>query len=197
MEHKAFLFDTQTFNRELNPLILDAGLRNNPEPLRNFIDNNIGRVYSLYTEELLDANWKEELENGGVQELADFALTYYYSLDDDRGLSYFWDALLEVLYNILSKSDSEYYILGRSLAKQDFILDPGRMGMGFVQAQDVSDILRELNRCRDSFINNGLPNKEDLLYEDITLEELIEAYDQLIILYKEALESNRGLLMTF
>lgn len=197
MEHKAFLFDTQEFNHELNSMILDAGLKNNPEILLKFINNSIGRVYSPYTGELLDTSWKDELENGGVQELADFALTCYYSPEDDCGLSYFWDVLLEALQGIRTKFDPEYCVLGEPLRKQEFVLDPGGMGMGLVQAEDINNIHRELIGRRERIIANGLPKDEDLLYEDITFEELVEAYDELIRLYKAALENKKGLLMTF
>jgi hypothetical protein len=197
MEHKAFVFDTQAFKRELEHIIFDAGLKNHPEIIQKYIDKHIGKVYSPYTEDLLEEDWEEELENGGVQELADFALTCYYSVDDDCGLSYLWEALLEALRNISIKVEPEYCVLGHSLKKQDFILDPGAMGMGFVQAKDIFAIYKELIRCRGEFIQNGLPSDEDLLYEDITLEELVEAYDKMIALYKDALDNSHGLLMMF
>ncbi|WPC39860.1 hypothetical protein [Clostridium sp. JS66] len=72
MEHKAFIFDIKGFNERLSALIIEAGLKEDTTQLVKFIDDNLEIAYSPYTGELLDKNWREELENGDVQEVADF-----------------------------------------------------------------------------------------------------------------------------
>ncbi len=196
MEHKAFIFDTQAFKEELYPIIISSGLDKNPIPLYKFINNHLGKVFSPYTGILLEADWESELENGGIQELADFSMTCFYSPDDDRGLSYSWDSVLEVLKNVSEKLDPKYCILGESLEAELFLLDPGGMGTGFVEAEDVPLIYKILVESKDKVVTNGLPSREDILY-DINITELIEAYDELVLLYKDATEAKRGLLMTF
>ncbi|WP_025699913.1 hypothetical protein [Paenibacillus durus] len=196
MEHKAYLFDTDNFNKELSNIIITSGATNDVDSLMVFIVEKIGTVRSVYTGELLNKEWEKELENGEVQELADFAMTCYYSPEKELGLSYAWDALLEALNMMSTKFHPDYYILGRPLESELFKLDPGGMGLGFVYAEDISSMYNELIDLKQLLINNSLPSSNDLVYH-ITFPELIEAYDELIMLYKEAKEANCGLLMTF
>lgn len=195
MEHKAYLFDTNGFMKELSETIITSGTTNDIKLLKEFIFNHLGIVRSVYTGELLDKEWEQELENGEVQELADFAMTCYYSPDEEQGLSYLWDALIEALVKLPTKFDPNYYILGRPLESEMFILDPGGMGLGFVYAEDVPSMYNELLELKRNLISNGLPSN-DLVYH-ASFSELIEAYDELVILYKDATEAKRGLLMTF
>jgi len=196
MEHKAFIFDTNKFNQELRQLILTAGKTNDPQPIKQFITNNFQKLKSPYTGEALYSKWETELASRDVQEYADFALTCFYSPEDDFGLAEAWDALLESFKRLFAENEAEYYILGKPLKEDTFTLDPGGMGMGFVEAKDILEISRLLRNNRDSFIKNGLPPAEDLLYE-LSMEELIEAYNDLFQLYQKAARDNKGLLMTF
>lgn len=195
MEHKAFLFNTEQFNKQLRPIILAAGNNNDLTLLHDYITENIGKVRSTYSGELLENDWENELELGNIQELADFSLTCLYDPEDDLGLSYSWDILMEVLKTLSSKLDAEYCILGRPLETDTFRLDPGGMGMGFVQMIDTPLILQDLIHLRDAVIEDGTVPAE-VLYE-CTLSEIVEAYDGLLELYKEAVENKNGLLMTF
>lgn len=142
MEHKAFLFDTSGFDRELRKIIITSGENNDPNSLIEYIMNNKGKIRSVYTGELLEIDWQNESEK--------------------------------------------------------FRLDPGGMGMGMgiVHSEDVPLILKDLIDLKSTFIQNGLPPIEDSLYE-YNLQELNEAYNQLILLYREARDNNKGLLMTF
>ncbi|OBY76343.1 hypothetical protein BBG47_27705 [Paenibacillus sp. KS1] len=196
MEHKAFIFDTVGFNKELREIIIAAGITNDTGSLKSFITENMGRVRSVYTGDLLNAGWEEELENGGVQELSDFAMTLYYSLEEDSGLYYAWDSLIEALQVMSTRFHPEYYILGRALKSGAFRLDPGGMGMGFVYAEDIPFICNELIHLKRNLSINGLPLSNDVIYET-PIDELIEAYDELIRIYEEANAAKCGLLMTF
>lgn len=195
MEHKAFLFNTEQFNKELRPIILAASKNYDLNLLRSYIMENIGKVRSIYSGELLENNWENELELGNIQELDDFSMTCFYNPEDDLGLSYSWDILIEVLKTLSTGFDAEYYILGRPLETDTFRLDPGGMGMGFVQMNDTPLILQDLIDLRGALIEDGTIPAE-ALYE-CTLSELIAAYDELIALYKEAVEHKSGLLITF
>lgn len=195
MEHKAFLFNTKGFEQELCRLIIACGEKNDPEPLREFITNRIGRVRSVYTGELLDHDWEDELEVGNVQELADFSMTCFYDPEEDHGLAYAWDDLLENLKELPASFDHEYVLLGRPVGAGTFQLDPGGMGMGFVQADDVPSLLKGLIECRSTFAEKGMSSDGALNMSGFS--ELIEAYDELILLYKKAAEHQFGLLFTF
>ncbi|OAB38857.1 hypothetical protein [Paenibacillus glacialis] len=196
MEHKAYLFDTDAFSEELGEIIIASGATNDIDSLKAFITKNMGKVRSVYTGELLNNEWEKEIENGSVQELTDFAMTCYYSPEEELGFSYTWDALLEALSMVSPKFHPDYYILGRQLESGGFTLNPGGMGLGFVYADDIPSMYNELIDLKQKFIDNGMPSSNDLVYQ-ITFPELIEAYDELIILYKEAKEAKCGLLMTF
>lgn len=189
MEHKSFLFNTSAFKKELSEIILTAGDTENEDLLTCFINENLEDLKSPYSGEELTGEWEEELGTEDVQELADFAMTKYYNPDEELGLSYNWDTLLESFDKLDLKFNSEYYILGESLKSENFNLDPGRMGLGFVNSKDICCIHRELISLKQNFIEICETENFD--------EEIISAYDELIEIYEEAKESNCGLLMTF
>lgn len=189
MEHKSFLFNTSAFTKELSEIILTAGETDNEKLLITFINQNLNDLKSPYSGEELTAEWVEELETEDIQELADFAMTKYYNPDEELGLSYSWELLLESFDELDLKFNNEYYILGKSLDSENFTLDPGRMGLGFIDSQQISSIHKELISLKQNFIN---------IFETESLDkEVIQAYEELIEIYEEAKESNCGLLMTF
>lgn len=197
MEHKAFIFDIKGFNEKLSALIMEAGLKEDTTELVKFIDYNLGIVFSPYTGELLDKNWREELENGDVQEVADFCMTCFYDPQEDVGLSYSWDGVLKGLKKLATKLPAEYYILGNPLRKDNFLLDPGRMGTGFVKTEDIGVIYADIKELKESFRESVVSSQiKDLVY-DMSSEEIIKSYDEVISLYEKAFTANRGLLFTF
>jgi hypothetical protein len=196
MEHKAFLFETSKFFGELAPIIFRAARNNDKDLLRSFINSRIGVVRSPYTGEFLKGNWEQELENGDLQELADFAMTCYYNPQEDRGLGYDWDPLLESLRMSSTAFDPGYVILGRQITDGQFVLDPGRMGTGIVQAEDVPGITVELRRLKPDMLVRKIQNNPKVLYP-VSEEEFISSCRDLDTLYQDAARSNKGLLMTF
>jgi hypothetical protein len=189
MEHKSFLFNTSAFTKELSEIILTAGETDNEKLVISFINQNLNDLKSPYSGEELTSEWIEELETEDIQELADFAMTKYYNPDEELGLSYSWELLLESFDELDLKFNNEYYILGKSLDSENFTLDPGRMGLGFIDSQQISSIHKELISLKQNFIN---------IFETESLDkEVIQAYEELIEIYEEAKESNCGLLMTF
>ena len=199
MIHEAYLFDSALFERELVDVIAAAVRRDDLQPIYEFIDRHIENCTSPYSGEELDECWREELEEQDIQELCDFALTRYYDAEDDIGLGYSWDALLNALKFLDLKFNAEYYVWGQEFSVDDFVLDPGGMGMGFVEAEDVADMLLDLTRNKAAFSEKIKDNNiecEELLYE-LSLEELEEAYDELINLFEIAKSERQGLLFVF
>lgn len=197
MEHKAFVFDINGFNEKLSALIIEAGLREDTVQLEEFIDHNLGVICSPYTGELLDNNWRSELENGDVQEVADFCMTCFYNPQDDMGLSYSWDAVLQVLKTLKTKLPSEYYILGNPLKQDNFVLDPGRMGTGFVKAEDIPIIYRDVKELKEEFKKNPASFQGIVAVYHMSFEEILKSYEEVINIYEKAHKANRGLLFTF
>ncbi|MNE67467.1 hypothetical protein D3C80_1630770 [compost metagenome] len=116
-------------------------------------------------------------------------MTKYYNPDEELGLSYVWESLLELFDDLDLKYNREYYILGESLNFKNFILDPSKMGLGFVNSEHVNDIHRELVSLKENFAAICETENFD--------ENTINVYEELIEIYQEAKESNCGLLMTF
>lgn len=197
MEHKAFIFDVRGFNDKLSALIIEACLQNDIAKLIKFIDDNVGIVCSPYIGELLDNNWREELENGDVLEVADFCITCFYNPKEDMGLSYSWDGVLETLKRLKTRLPAEYYILGNPLRKDKFIFDPGRMGTGFVKAEDIGVIYTDIKELQDSFKESASSSQVKVLLYDMSTEELLKSYGEVIKLYEKAFTANKGLLFTF
>jgi len=189
MEHKAFLFDTSDFIKELSEVILTAGNTDNEDLLISFINENLEDLKSPYSGEELTDEWQQELETKDIQELADFAMTKYYNPDEELGLSYNWDSLLESFDRLDLKFNSNYYILGEPLKSHSFILDPGRMGLGFVNSNYISSIHKELLNLKENFTAICQENNLD--------SELIISFDELLEIYKKADEAGSGLLLTF
>lgn len=197
MEHKAFIFDTRLFSVELLPVLEECVPGNDVGALKAFVSSHLNGAKSPYSGEALETDWESELGVGDILEVADFAMTCYYSPEDDRGLGETWDALLETLRKIRSKSlDVDVAVLGTPLRIGSLDLDPGRMGTGFVQAEDIAGFRDNLESLRGEVLGAELPDGQDLLYE-ISREELVEAHDYLIELYSDAAEGGGGLLFTF
>ncbi len=197
MEHKAFIFDTCLFSAELLPIMEVCIPKNDVASLKDFVRAHLANAHSPYSGEALQAEWELELCAGDILEAVDFAMTCYYFPEEDRGLGEAWDALLETLRKMKPRGlDAERAVLGKPLKVGGLEIDPGRMGTGFVQAEDISGVHDSLRRLRVKMQSAKLPLAKDLLYE-LSGEELMEAYDNLTELYKDATEENKGLLFTF
>ncbi len=196
MQHKAFLFDTDVYYGQIEPVIENCCLTGNSGVVCEYINNNLKQIYNPYTAENLEADWQNELESGTMQELFDFILTRCYEPDDDIGLEYSWDGMLEVIkeMNILDDAEEDICVLGRPLVYAGVEINPGLMGLGIVKASEVKRIKDILTRNREKLEAIDIP--EDLLYE-LEEDELIDAYDDLCSMYKRAEVEKKGLLFTF
>jgi len=191
MEHKAFIFDFNAFLK-LEKEIINAVKKSDTKPVYDFINKNLDECVSPYSEEELDENWQDELESEDLKELCDFALTCCYDITDDQGLSNIWEALLNIMKQLEWSFAAEYYILGNGVSYGDFDLDPGGMGTGFVEKNDIEKMNSDLIKNRGKFIEklktvNKMENKNDLE----------EGYEVLLSLYSDALNEKKGLLFTF
>lgn len=191
MEHKAFVFDTEKFHAEIEPVMKDS--IKNTEVAHQYICNHLDELQSPYTDDALDENWEEEFDELTLQVYFDILLTACYDVEDDRGLGEMWDAVNEVIKELDVFEEGELPVTGWTVEIDDVIVDPGMEGLGIIDCDEVEEILETLKENRDE-AENAEP--EDLLYE-AEPEEWMEAYDDLCNLYEEALRQKKGLLLTF
>lgn len=194
MEHKAFLFDTNKYHEQIEPIIEKCCKTNNTSEVRAYINENYEQIANPYTGDVLDVNWENELESGSMQELFDFALAGCYAPDDDIGLGYAWDGVLEAIKEMHVVEDAEICVLGNSLIYAGVEVNPGLMGLGLVEANDVV-------RIKDMLLINqekleSMEFSEDVLYE-LEQDELMDAYDDLCTIYESAEREGKGILFTF
>ncbi len=147
MEHKAFLFDYEDFRGELQPILEQALISGDVSNLRSFIELNILELTDPYEGKPLTSGSSSSIENGDIHEYRDFALTKYYSPQDDRGLGAEWEIIQQLLERQTARQDSP--ILGNALGPRGGEFDPGRMGSYFQSPEQVQSnlkYLRELNK---------------------------------------------------
>lgn len=191
MEHKAFVFDTEKFHAEIEPVMKDS--IKNTEVAHQYICNHLDVLQSPYTGDELDEGWEEEFGELTLQVYFDILLTACYDVEDDRGLGEMWDAVNEVIKELNVFEEGELPVTGWEVEIDDVIVDPGMEGLGIIDHDEVAEILQILKENRDEAAN---AEPEDLLYETEP-EEWMEAYDDLCSLYEEALRQKKGLLLTF
>src|SRR5262245_55922903 len=98
IEHKAYLFRFDEFQEELAGLLHRSLRTGEIGPLRGFINRHRASLTDQATEEPLAEDWEEEYaRESDVQQYADLALTRYYDLTDNLGLSHGLDALAAYL----------------------------------------------------------------------------------------------------
>lgn len=128
MEHKAYEFDWDSFENELLSALLDALREDDNSKLLEFIACNLESITDPYEGEPLDKHWRENLIHSPTQEIADYALTKYYSVNDDLGLGSEWLSLKDSL-----KQQEIDSLLGVSY--QEF--DPGCCGSYFQSIEQL------------------------------------------------------------
>lgn len=193
MEHKAFLFDSQKFHFEIEEVLNNCADIKGKEYAIEYINRNYHNLKSPYTGEELDEKWINQIESENIQEYMDFILTACYDPNEEVGLAYTWEVLLEELRQMHVTSDAEQWILGKSIVCNGVIIDPGAMGLGIVEAEDVPYIKKILIDSRDKLQPLEV---RDTIY-DLTTEEIIDAYEDLCNIYKLADEKGFGIMMTF
>lgn len=191
MEHKAFVFDTQKFHSEIEPVMKEA--ISNPEAAHRYISSHLSELQSPYTGEVLDEDWENEFGELTLQVYFDILLTACYDVENDYGLGEMWDAVNEVIKELDVFEEGELAVTGWTVEIDGVVVDPGMEGLGIIESDEVEEILQILEENREEAAD---AEPEDLLYE-AEPEEWMEAYDDLCNLYKEALDQNKGVLLTF
>lgn len=191
MEHKAFVFDTEKFHAEIEP-VMEASVKNT-EVAHRYICEHLDELQSPYTGDELGEDWEDEFDELTLQVYFDILLTACYDVEDDRGLGYMWDAVNEVIKSLDVFEEGELPVTGWEVVVDDVVVDPGMEGLGIIESCEVEEILDALKENREA-AEEAEP--EDLI-DETEPEEWMEAYDNLCSLYEEALSRNKGLLLTF
>ena len=132
-DHKAFAFEWVEFQRELRPLLLDSLRTGQAMQLSAFVDANLAHCVSPHDGNGLGPDWREALEAGDVQEIADYALTKYYDPVADHGLSTSW-----LTEEAELPPAARVGLLGTAIGPSPGALfDPGRMGSYFQTPEQV------------------------------------------------------------
>lgn len=148
MEHKAFIFDYDSFSRELKPILETALQSGNSDRLIEFIEANRAQLKDPYEGEPLDENWMDAIASQDPHQFGDFALTKYYDPANDTGLGADWQRVQDILPQDLTESP----ILGTPLGP---IFDPGKMGSYFQANDQVSrniEYLKALSNSKDEAV---------------------------------------------
>jgi hypothetical protein len=175
MEHKAFLFDYDSFERELRAILEDALRSGDHSGLVSFINANLGDLRDPYEGEPLGADWEAMIETQDPHQYGDFALTKYYNPTADIGLGAAWENLQELIANDPLLTESP--ILGSTIGLKDDPFDPGKMGSYLQSAQQVRQNQRYL--------------------ANLAKKERAEVLNRAIQMLQEAVDANTGLYVTF
>jgi hypothetical protein len=176
MEHKAFLFNYQSFDRELRAVLEDALRSGDHGSLVSFINAHLVDLRDPYEGEPLGANWEALIETQDPHQFGDFALTKYYNPTADIGVAAAWENLQE----LIAKNDpllAESPILGSTIGPKDNAFDPGKMGSYFQSAQQV--------RQSQSYLLN------------LAKEKPAEVLSGALAMLQEAADAGTGLYVTF
>ncbi len=192
MEHKAFVFDTNKFHAEIEPVMKDS--IKNTEVAHQYICNHLEELKSPYTGDGLEQDWEDEFGELTLQVYFDILLTACYDVEDDCGLAEMWDAVNEVIKSLDVFEEGALPVTGWEVKIDDVVVDPGLQGLGIIDCEEVQEILNTLKENRNAAVCAEHP--EGLLY-DADSDEWMEAYDDLCSIYEDAVRQNKGLLFTF
>ena len=143
MEHKAFNFCWNSFEEELLPVLQTALNKADTELLLNFIDLNLKYISDPYEGDRLIENWRDELNLLPIQDIADYALTKYYSVDKPFGLG---DSWIDISDNLSEKEVGA--LLGRAFDN----FDPGCYGSYFQSIDELKRNITLLSKVKDTII---------------------------------------------
>ncbi len=194
MEHKAFLFDSILYHKEIEPVIKKCCKSKNVEPAVEYIKENCALLRMPDSGENLQENWQDGCVMD-LQGLFDILLTRCYEPNEDIGLEYAWDGVLEAIRNTKIVDNADLCVLGRPLAYSGITIDPGYEGLGIVGEDEVVWIKELLAKNKEKIEVAKIEGSE-LLY---TLEpdELVDACDDLCMIYNKAVKDGKGILFTF
>lgn len=163
MEHQAFLFDWNSFAKELSALLDNSLKTDNREMLIVFIKTMLNHLKDPYTGELLGSTWQDTLEIKDVHHYGLLALTKYYDPFHNIGLGYNWIRIQDLLENAnIESALVSSIVLGEPFGPEDNYFDPGKMGTYFQSEKQVNQNLQKLHKIakQNPHLSNAL---EDLL----------------------------------
>src|SRR5262245_24530781 len=137
MEHKAYLFDYESFSRELKGILEAAIQTHDPAALVSFIRVNVGNLRDPYEGKPLERDWESLIETRDAHQYGDFALTKYYDPLVEIGLGTDWNSVQELI--ALDRTLTESPILGSTIGPPDEPFDPGKMGSYFQTDRQVGE----------------------------------------------------------
>lgn len=133
MEHKAFLFDYASFERELRSQLEQALANGNVAPLESFINANLRSLRDPYEGLPLGEDWRARIESEDAHQYGDLALTKYYLPTDDIGLGLGWERVQNL---IAAARLAVSPILGTIVGPQANPFDPAKLGSYFQSVKD-------------------------------------------------------------
>lgn len=142
MEHKAFIFDFDTFERELQPVLEEALLSRNAKGLVAFINDHLADLKDPYDGQPLEAGWEAMVETAALHQYGDIALTKYYDPLKDIGLGAGWENIQDAISSDPNLAESP--ILGGTVGPSESPFDPGKMGSYFQSLHQVRQNLQYL-----------------------------------------------------
>lgn len=140
MEHKAFIFDDEAFERELLPILEKSLITDDCSELISFILKNRGTLTDPDEGEPLPDDWEGMLETLDPHQYGDFALTKYYDPQSDIGLGTVWQSIQE----LIPENGKISPILGTIVGTWENSFDPGKIGSYFQSKQQVQTSLAVL-----------------------------------------------------
>lgn len=194
MEHKAYLFDMVKYHTTIEGIIKECCFEESTLKAETYISEHWKELSSTDTCEKLDKEWKNILIKNSLQEYCDILLTACYECENDIGLGYAWDGVNECLKQLNFMDNIEKCVLGNSIEFYGKVIDPGAMGLGIVDIEEVimiADLLQS-NRKRLTQVEE----LQDLLYP-INKQELEDAYIDLMNIYRQAVNTGKGIMFTF
>lgn len=194
MEHKAYLFDMVMYHIYIEKILDKCCKEKDIVEAERYIDDHWNELYSPYAGENLNAEWKSKLITGSMQEYFDILLTACYDFETDIGLGYAWDSVNETLKQLNFMNNIEECVIGRRIMFHGITIDPGAMGLGIIDVEEVKIIKEKLIKNKVNLESVELP--QNLLYE-MGKEEINEAYDDLCGIYIQAAEEKKGIMFTF
>jgi len=163
MEHKAFLFDYDSFDRELRSILEDALGSGDSARLRSYIISNLHRLKDPYEGYALSGEWESLIESHNAHQYGDFALTKYYRPTSDIGLGRSWEHVQELIASDLTLTESP--ILGATVGPRGNPFDPGGMGSYFQSSPSVRQHLEYLSGLAKNVKDDGLLKAMQMLNE--------------------------------
>ncbi|MCD0460593.1 hypothetical protein [Roseiconus lacunae] len=142
MEHKAFIFDYESFEQELRMTLEVALTTGDCDALLSFISNNKESLSDPYEGEPLDDDCKRMIEIEDAHQYGDFSLTRNYSPQKDIGLGSSWNVVQELLASLGEIPISP--IRGLTIGPASEPFDPGKAGSYFQIAERVQESLASL-----------------------------------------------------